>query len=223
MTGQPGFQPGQAIAFRDVFRGRVKAAVPLRVVEDSSQRFVGWLPSGARFFLPVDGRGVLVKDVFGFEQLGELAWTVPESAGQLVVCPLGGLYSVVMRFFGPGWQMPEWYINLQSPLTRTRIGFDSTDLILDLVVGKNGDWRWKDEEEFASAIARGFASESEARNIRDAGEAALRHAIAGHPPFDSQWLKWRPPSDWSVPELPAGWADHAASPGGPGFLPNLPS
>ena len=41
------FEPGVAVAFRDVFRGRIKAAVPLCLVEDSEESFVGWLVAKA--------------------------------------------------------------------------------------------------------------------------------------------------------------------------------
>lgn len=208
MSGETRFNPGDAVVLRDIFRGRIKAAIPLRVVEDSPDRFVGWLPAGSRFFIPADAQGNLVKDVFGFDHLIELSWAMPASPGQLVVVPSGALYSVLVRFYDPGWQVPEWYVNLQRSLARTEIGFDATDLIIDMVVSTTtGEWRWKDELEFAEAVEKGFMSAMEADDVRAAGESALELAFNGGPPFDAEWLGWRPPSDWAAPELPQGWAE----------------
>ena len=212
MSGTAGFRTGDAIALRDIFRGRIKAAIPLRVVEDSADKFVGWLPAGSRFYVPADAEGKLVKDVFGFDHLVELPWAMPGSPGQLVIAPADALYSVLVRFFGAEWQVPEWYVNLQRPLERTEIGFDATDLIIDMVVSTTtGDWRWKDELEFAEAVRKGFVSEIEANGIRAAGERALAVAINREPPFDAEWFGWRPPADWAVPELPEGWDELSAT------------
>ena len=203
------FQPGDAIAFRDVFRGRIKAAIPLCVVEDSREQFVGWLPAGAKFFLPADRDGNLVKDVFDFNQLVELRWAMPDSPGQLVICPSARWYSVLVRFHGPEWRVPEWYVNLQKPLTRSRCGLDSTDLIIDAVGSAAGEWRWKDELEFVTAVGRGFLSEADVRRVRAEAEAAIADAKAGRAPFDETWLDWRPHPEWDLPVLPARWRDIA--------------
>ncbi len=201
------FQPGDAIAFRDVFRGRIKAAVPLLVVQDSPEQFVGWLPAGARFYLPADEGGNLVKDVFDFHHLVDLPWAMPDSPGQLVISPSARWYSVLVRFYGPEWHVPEWYINLQRPLVRTEFGFDSTDLILDAIVGMTGDWQWKDEPEFTAAVTRGFLTDPEAFAIRAEAETAVADARAGRGPFDKSVLGWRPPRGWKVPVLPADWQE----------------
>ena len=46
-----------------------------------------------------------------------------------------------------------WYVNLQEPLRRTKIGFDFLDQELDIVVKPNLDWRWKDAEHLHRAGA----------------------------------------------------------------------
>lgn len=60
MTRDRFFERGSSVAWRDNRRGRVGAALPLVVVEDGPEQFVGWLPTGSRFFLPADGEGNLV-------------------------------------------------------------------------------------------------------------------------------------------------------------------
>lgn len=107
---------------------------------------------------------------------------------------------------GDEWAVPEWYVNLQSPLELSDIGFDSTDYVLDLVVARDGtSCRWKDDDEFAKAEREGFVSPEFSRTIRSAGERALVLARAGNPPFDGEFLTFRPDPAWGTPSLGPGW------------------
>ena len=50
----------------------------------------------------------------------------------------------------PTWVFESgWYVNLQEPFGRTAEGVDTADQLLDLVRTRDGDWRWKDEDELA--------------------------------------------------------------------------
>lgn len=100
-----------------------------------------------------------------------------------------------------------WYINLQRPFTRTAIGFESMDLMLDVVVYPDGTWRWKDADEFEQIVHRQILDSGAARRIRDEADTALRRLAAGHEPFTPEWTHWRPEPSWSVPELSPGWDD----------------
>ena len=202
------FQRGGPVTFRDVYAGRIKAAVSFVTVEHTTERFVGWLPEGAQFALPVDASGSLVKDVMTAHELKDLTWAMPGSPGQLMVAPAGSMFSVVVRFFGGNWHMPEWYVNLQAPLTRTEIGFDSTDYVLDLVVAADGSsWRWKDEDEFEAAVNAGFMTREREKTIRACGLEALERARLGGAPFDAEFLQFRPAPAWALPRLAAGWRE----------------
>lgn len=207
MTPAPHFARGDVVAWRDNRKGRIGAAVPLCVVEDGPQQFVGWLPTGSRFYLPADGSGNLVKDVLDWEKLVELRWQTPdESPGQLIVAPRGEQFSVIVRYTGRGMRVPSWYVNLQAPFWRTPVGYDSTDHILDVVIaGDRQSWAWKDEPEFEAAIARGYFAAAEGDRIRSAGLRAIEMAARGEAPFLDMWTEWRPDPSWQVPELPADW------------------
>lgn len=202
------FERGETVTLRDVHAGRIKAAVQFITVEHSPNRFVGWLAAGAQFALPVDESGVPVKAVMRNHRLAELTWAMPNSPGQLIIVPTDAMYSVILRFFGDAWDMPEWYINLQSALYQTEIGFDSTDYVLDLVVAADGSaWRWKDTDEFRTAVRDGFVSRERARTIRAVGDHALALAREGAPPFDSEFRRFRPDPVWTAPALSANWRD----------------
>jgi len=100
-----------------------------------------------------------------------------------------------------------WYINLQEPLRRTSMGFDTMDHLLDVVVSPDrSEWWWKDEDEFGEAVALGLYSSEEARAIRAEGERAIRLLQAGQPPVGDGWESWSPPAEWGIPSLQAGWA-----------------
>ena len=207
MTHNRFFQSGAVIAWRDNRKGRIGAAVPLRVVEDGPEQIVGWLATGSHFYLPADRNGNLVKDVLDWEKLTELTWQTPdESPGQLIVAPRGEQFSVIVRFVGPAMRLASWYVNLQAPFWRTPIGYDSTDHVLDVVIAADRQsWSWKDQSEFDAAVARGYLSAEERKMIREAGLRAVELAQRGAPPFLNRWENWRPDPSWPVPALPDGW------------------
>lgn len=99
-----------------------------------------------------------------------------------------------------------WYVNLQQPLRRTRLGFDTRDDLLDIVVEPDlSSWYWKDEDDLAEAERIGLLSAEEAAAIHAEGERVIGLIDKGTPPFDPAWADWRPDPAWRVPELPAGW------------------
>jgi hypothetical protein len=99
-----------------------------------------------------------------------------------------------------------WYINLETPLLRTPIGFDTMDHELDIVIIPNrSGWRWKDEEAFREMEAAGVFSAAEAQAIRAEGGRVLQRLQAGKPPFSDGWEQWQPPPGWTIPVLPPDW------------------
>jgi len=99
-----------------------------------------------------------------------------------------------------------WYIDLQEPLRRTPIGFDTMDHLLDIVVSPDrSEWRWKDKDEFMEAVAIGVFSVKEACAIRTEGERVIGLLRAGESPFCDGWERWSPPAEWEIPAFPAGW------------------
>lgn len=98
-----------------------------------------------------------------------------------------------------------WYINLQLPLTRTDIGFDTMDAVLDLVVAPDlKSWQWKDEHELERVVELGLASKELATQIRSNGESVIALLERGEA-WWADWKDWAPDPEWPVPELPEGW------------------
>jgi predicted RNA-binding protein associated with RNAse of E/G family len=123
----------------------------------------------------------------------------------ILSCP-GDAYSVQLFWTRGGWEFACWYIDLQEPLRRTHLGFDTRDHIVDAVVSPDrSSWRWKDEVEMAWSVEHGRLTPEQAAEIRDEGERAVAHLLADKDGFYSQWLTWVPDPSWPVPHIPPGW------------------
>ncbi len=117
-----------------------------------------------------------------------------------------GFYYAVHHFFGADdGRFMCWYVNFQLPFTRSALGFDTRDLALDLVVGPDRQWSWKDEDEFAYLIDRGWISPEDEQLVRAAGDEVLERVEAGDPPFDGRWLEHRLDDYEPIRELADGW------------------
>jgi predicted RNA-binding protein associated with RNAse of E/G family len=135
-------------------------------------------------------------------ELGERIW---EDTHALSFAWPGRPHAVLLMW-DASWTPRSWYVNLQDPLLRTPLGFDYLDLALDVIVALDrSTWSWKDEDELAEAVGRGVVSEERAAGLRPEAEALVRRILDGEPPFDRDWVGWRPDPSWGVPELPRGW------------------
>lgn len=105
-------------------------------------------------------------------------------------------------FWDTQWTFKRWYVNLQTPLVETPLGFDTTDHALDVTVSATGNWQWKDEDDFEEAQRLGVFSPDEAAEVRAEGERVIARLPELIP---TGWEDWRPDPAWVVPELPPDW------------------
>jgi hypothetical protein len=98
-------------------------------------------------------------------------------------------------------------VNLQRPFRRTELGFETMDLVLDLLIEPDRTWRWKDEDELETWVARGVCEPEIAARIREEGLEAAGRAERDEPPFCEPWPEWRPDPSWQLPELPYRWSE----------------
>jgi len=95
------------------------------------------------------------------------------------------------------WVFKGYYVNIQSPLRERDGGLEYTDWFLDVRIPPLRDsYEWKDEHELEEAVERGLLSETEALDVRWAGERAIEHVLLHEPPFDQDWTLWRPDAAW---------------------------
>jgi predicted RNA-binding protein associated with RNAse of E/G family len=118
----------------------------------------------------------------------------------------GASYSIYAMWEGGHSKFAWWYINLQEPLRRTPLGFDTRDYFLDIVLKPDlTDWVWKDEDEFDEAIKLGIFSLEKAEEIRDEGKRVLNLVETKKAPFCDGWEDWSPPEKWVIPKFPEVW------------------
>ncbi len=202
---------------RDVFRGRVWSAQALRVVSDDADAFVAATRPGGESMTPTTfiesmrGGGDTVRkqavpnlaagdwrlDRWLWQDTVLLLWNPPET------------YFSVNVFYDAtdSHRMRHWYVNFQRPLRRTGIGFDTFDLLLDLVVEPDlSAWRWKDEDEYAQGRRLGVVDDADHRAVGQAREQVLAMVERREGPFapDSGWPQWRSDPSWPATVLPAG-------------------
>ncbi len=194
------FDHGRSIALRQTWEGRVWSARPATVVDDTPGQTMLYIPAGIRWMAPFhDGRRLKVPQA-EFELVEQryddthvLSFSWPDT------------WYAVLLFLRPDRSPMNWYVNLEEPLRRTDVGFDTLDHELDVIVELDGSWRWKDEDDLAEAIRRGVIPADEEPRLRADGERAARRIVDREPPFDGDWLDWLPDPAWAVPVLPEGW------------------
>lgn len=192
---------GDVVVLRETWQGRVWSARPEVVVEDADAGSMFYLSDGVRWWAAARGGELLRIPDSGDWELAARVWM----RGPILSWAWPAEAYAVLLMFRPDWSVRHWYVNLQEPLRRTAMGFDTVDHVLDAIVEPDGSWRWKDQDELEKAVRRGIFSSDEAMDFRAEGERAVRRLLDREPPFDRDWTAWRPDPSWPVPELPPGW------------------
>jgi predicted RNA-binding protein associated with RNAse of E/G family len=76
-----------------------------------------------------------------------------------------------------------WYVNLERPLVRSRVGWDYLDRELDILVAPDRSWRLLDEDEFETAQRLGVIDAEEAGSIIREAERLIGRIERWDPPF----------------------------------------
>jgi Protein of unknown function (DUF402) len=191
------WQPGQVIVRREVWRGLAYAAIPVVVVADDPGLLAAYIPEGAPFGFHDEewppGR-------HPWRRYG--AW---QGHGALTLQRPGEAHAVWVFWEGEPRRFARWYLNLQAPFRRTRIGFDTLDHTLDLWSTDGRTWHWKDSEMLDQRVAEGYFTEAEAAAIRSEAARFEDETRERGPWWDVAWADWRPEPGWRVPELRPGW------------------
>lgn len=200
---------GDPVLLRFFNAGRVSWAKPVSVVFDSADGVGLFLREGTpiKRRCLLDGspvpRGLPYGERFRLPWLaGDGLW---ERTNVLMLTPAQAAHSY-WGFWDAVWSFGGWYVNLQAPLRRTALGFDTSDHVLDIVVEPDlSAWAWKDEHELVEAVDAGRFTPVEAAELYREGERAMAALQARSWPFDRDWSSWRQDPAWPVPVLPEGW------------------
>jgi predicted RNA-binding protein associated with RNAse of E/G family len=196
---------GDAVVIREVWHGRIFEARPCVVVDDRADQTTLFVPCGTTCAVAVDDVGAPVR-----LPAGVWRWSRRTTTSDVLSFAWPEVPYAVLLIWSSDRPGPRWYVNLQTPLVRTRLGFDTTDHVLDVVIPPDrSGWRWKDEAELDEAVALGLFSHEEAAGFRSWGERAVEHVLRRRPPFELEWNGWVPDPAWPMPELPTGWDEPA--------------
>lgn len=198
------FEPGETVVLRELLRGRVFAARPATLVQDDGKGWMLYIPPGARWRGPGAGHDDWLRSKApGADwMLSERPWTRTHVLS--FAWPSAG--HAVLHFWDESWTPECWYVNVEAPLRRFELGFDTFDHDLDVVIEPDRSaWRWKDEDDITLGIELGVYTPADAEAFRREGERGLRRVLDREPPFDREWSEWRPDPAWPIPELPEGW------------------
>jgi Protein of unknown function (DUF402) len=183
-------QQGDVVVRREVWRDLPWSALAAVVIEDSSDLLALHVPVGAPFGFAAS------------HPLGTHAWSRSgawQGSDVVMLQRPGEAYSV--WHFGPSWT----YVNLQDPFRRTAIGIDTFDHELDIVIGPDGTWLFKDEDHLAASLASGRFRAEEIDAIRREGARVGAMIDAATTWWGTAWSSWTPPPSWPSPTLSADW------------------
>jgi hypothetical protein len=214
MTGERGhvteprlFGAGDEILYRGIDEHRrLVSVLPVRVVQDNGELVVLWLPLGTSTI-----KSELVNTSQGLPRRWDTSsWRLTNSKwswAELLILVRPGERSATWVRWSAEREFEGWYVNLQSELLRTRLGFDILDHQLDIIVDPARRWRWKDEDELELAVALGRMSREQARAVREEGIRTVTRIESNDPPFSDGWERWAPDPAWPPPQLVSDWDD----------------
>ena len=197
---------GETIVHREVWRGVPWCASPVVVVEDRPELLVTYLPEEAPFAFPpsADGRPHPWHGRSGWSGHGVLVLRRPDEA-----------YSVWHFWDGPERRFAGWYVNLEEPIRRTSVGYDTQDLELDVWIPAGEPWRFKDEEKLDERVADGRYTAEQVAATRALGAAIGTMLDRGERWWDEEWASFEPDPGWRAPAFPDGWEEVPATPAPP--------
>jgi len=191
------------ILLRGVWRQIIWFVLPVIVVQDSPELIALYWRAGTPNKIPE--KRLTPMELLTTHKLDLVDRTWEETDVLMLVTP-GASHAVYAMWESKHTRLKCWYVDLQDPLRRTSIGFDTMDHLLDIVISPDrSKWRWKDEGEFKEAVEIGLYSMEKAKAIRAEGERVIRLAEANQSPFCDGWERWSPPPEWQNPVFPDEW------------------
>jgi hypothetical protein len=204
-SGNDPRQPGEAVALRYVATdGRIEMCWPCRVVEDNDDLVALFIAAGSPYKA---GPKQSAAEKRRLPRAGlppaEYVWR--NDTVRLMIPGRPHSVSVSWSFQAGERKLLKYFVNMEEPVRRTAVGFDTQDHTLDIEVAANLAWRWRDEQELANHVAEGFYTAALAREARSEGARVIAAIERLEHPCMRGWREWTPPEDWGVPGLVAGW------------------
>ncbi len=204
--------PGSEALLRGVYRGKVWLVQSVVIVRDSPDEALVMLEPGSRCAYPSGYWRWKHGDVTQgtrWDDAQSMDWTLKEFDWRerrfLMLLWPNQYYGV-----GPVWntttgEFEGYYVNFQLPYKRSRVGFDTFDLELDLVVDANLGYTWKDLDLYQTGVEIGVITREWVSGIEAAKADVFRKISDKAYPFDGSLLAWQPDPSWRPAHLLDGW------------------
>jgi hypothetical protein len=191
------WRPGDLIVRRELCLGSPWLGQAAFVVEDTEDLLALYVAEGSELGYPEgDWPGG------SHPWLGNDRW---HGHGVLQLQRPGEAHALWLFWEGSRRELAFWYVNLQAPFRRTRVGIDTQDHELDIVIERDGSWRFKDEEWLDEWVRLGRWTPAEVEAIRAEGARVAAELEAGRRWWSETWADWLPAPDWRGGDLPPGW------------------
>lgn len=216
-TREQRFAIGDQVLLRYVRNSPADVIVPVTVVRDDDEAIALYVAVGAPLKVQAQRDGTrLTRNTPFLERermIGGLAdgeWT---GHHVLQLVRPGRMSAIWLIWRDPDWAFRGYYANLQAPLRRTRLGFDTADYLLDVEIGTDFSCNWKNEDEWETAWEHHLIDRDILERVRAEGEWVIADVSARRWPFGAGLESWRPDPAWPIPTMPPNWADDLVFPG----------
>lgn len=208
-AGMKSFALGEIVVLRWRRNHPADVVMPVRVIVDSPDHIALFTAAGTvmKGQATADGRKLTRDTPFLKREsmiggLADFTWT---GNHVLQFIKPGEARSIWMMWDEKDWSFRGWYVNLQAPIQRTTIGFDTADYLLDLEVSPKLIWSWKDRDEVEEARTHGLVDPEILDQMELEGKRVIRDIEARAWPFNTDFESWRPEPAWDIPSLPDDW------------------
>lgn len=203
---------GEALLLRGMYAGRPTHVQSVRVVWDTPGETALAIWPDAECAAPAgyihhrygeNGKWDRWKEILtGPRYLEKYLW---RSNRFLILLEPEKYYSSIYMWEAVSGAFLCYYINFQLPYRRTRLGFDTLDLDLDIVIEPDYEWHWKDTGEYQEGIRAGGITPQWVEAVEHAQSEVGERLSERRYPLNGAWLDWKPDLSWTPPRLPPDW------------------
>lgn len=199
------FRHGDVVALRYITTGgRIEMCWPLRVVADGPELVALFIAAGSPY-KAAPKRTAVEKRRQSRPSLPPHEYVWRTDTLRLMVPGRSHSVSLSWAREGETRRLLKYFVNMEEPLRRTPVGFDTQDHTIDIELTPELAARWRDEDELASHVSQGFYTEALAAAARAEGEAALEAIRRREHVCTHGWAEWRPPAEWKPARFVDGW------------------
>jgi protein associated with RNAse G/E len=202
------WNPGDVVAWRGIFRGRIWHVQPTIVVKDSPSEIVLTLLPGTECMADENYPAAKKngKRRWDFkDQDWKLRKYIWRTNRLLLLFEPDKFYSTILFWNHTSHEFLCYYINFQQPFKGGRNSIDTLDLDLDLIIHPDFSTQWKDEDDYQKAIEHEMISPEWVHGIENAKLEIFERLEKRRYPYDGSWLDWMPDPKWEPPKLPEDW------------------